>query len=135
MKIRSNYVSNSSSSSFIVEFDDIVKVIRVAGEEISINDFFDSITNASFTSSDSEMHEITYDEDDRNDLLEYIDQLIEWASDEDKLKLNELKLDIKKSKDKIYSRFDIDCHDKVLNFILKILSKYGALKIKYCSAE
>ena len=61
MKIRSNYVSNSSSTSYIIEFDDIDKIVTIIGEEFSIADFFEAITSNMYD-SETKMHECTYED-------------------------------------------------------------------------
>lgn len=129
MKIRSNYVSNSSSSSYIIQFEGYESNVIIAGEEFSIHDFFNYIDSCCSFNSETEMHEITYDDDDRNELIEYVDYQLQWAEDETKQKLIDLKKDIK-NKDLQFARFDISNHDKAGNFLLKLLQKYGLFTIR-----
>lgn len=128
MKIRSNYVSNSSSSSFIVEFKDREQVIRIAGEEISVQDFFDAFN--SVHNFETEIREITDDNEDKENLIKSIDGFIEWSEDEEKCKLIELKKDIQSS-DNLFARFDISYHDKVMNFLFRLLCKYEMFNLRY----
>lgn len=128
MKIRSNYVSNSSSSSFIVEFKDRKQVIRIAGEEISVQDFFDAFN--SVHNFETEIREITDDNEDKENLIKSIDGFIEWSEDEEKCKLIELKKDIQSS-DNLFARFDISYHDKVMNFLFRLLCKYEMFNLRY----
>ena len=137
MKIRSNYVSNSSSTSYIIEFDDIDKIVTIAGEEFSILDFFDAITSNMY-GSETEMHECTYEDlEDANLLIERLDSFIEWAEDEEKLKLIELKKDIMygKKNGKYFARFDIDYNNKALYFLFKLLKKYELFTVRLSSEE
>lgn len=132
MKIRSNFVSNSSSSSFIIQFNDIEKEIVVAGQTFSIKDFFDSIEmeECRDRSCETEMHEITYNEDDKESLISTLDNYITWSNEDDKESLIKLKNDVKKSND-IFARFDISYHNKALNFIFNLLKEYKAFIIRY----
>lgn len=137
MKIRSGFVSNSSSSSYIIEFKDLFQTVRIAGEEISIKDFFDSIFSNMFD-QETEMHECTYnDSSDIDSLIERIDSILEWAEDEYKVKLIELKKDVLASKEngKYFARFDISYHNKALNFLFRLLTKYELFTVRLSSEE
>lgn len=127
MKIRSNYVSNSSSSSFIIEFGNREDNVTISGEEISMQDFLDAFYPNCF---ETEIKEITDDREDKKELIKVIDEYINWSSDEDKNKLTELKKDIQTS-EKTFARFDISYHNKALNFMFRLLYKYKMFEIRY----
>lgn len=139
MKIRSNFVSNSSSTSYIIEFDDIDKIVSIAGEMFSMSDFFEAITSNMYD-SETEMHECTYeDSEDANLLIERLNSMIKWAdeaNEKDKQKLIELKNDILSKKNgKYFARFDINYHNKALNFLFKLLKKYELFTVRLSSEE
>lgn len=137
MKIRSNYVSNSSSTSYIIEFDDMYKIVTIAGEEISMSDFLSAFIPNAYD-SETEMHECTYeDSEDANLLIKHLDSIIEWAEDEEKLTLIELKKDIMNGKEngKYFARFDICYHNKTLNFLFRLLKKYELFKVRLSSEK
>lgn len=138
MKIRSSFVSNSSSSSYIIEFEDLFKTIRIAGEEISVKDFFDAIQSNQYD-QETEMHECTYyDSDDNDDLIERIDSKLEWAEDEYKVNLIELKKDIDANRDNkktYFARFDLSYHNHALNFLFRLLKKYELFTVRDSSEE
>ena len=129
MKIRSGYVSNSSSSSFIVEFNNIEQVVRIAGEEISVSQFFEAVDKPSMT-SETEMGKTTYDEDGRERLIESVDYALKWADDEKKKELLLLKNDLADTK-KNFAMVDISYHDHALNFLFRLLCKYELFKLRY----
>lgn len=131
MKIRLNYVSNSSSSSYIVEFKDLEQIVRISGEEISVQDFIDAINYNSYNSSETELYQIIIDDEERADLLKLInEQYLVYANKENKVKLKQLVNDIKNT-DKKFIRFDISYHNKALRFLLNLLCKYELLTIRY----
>lgn len=136
MKIRSNYVSNSSSSSFIVEFKELEEIITIAGEQISVMDFFDAIESYSNSyTEETRMNKKAIDEESKEDLIETIDKTIEWVEDEDKECLITLKKDIENCPEKSFAHFNLSYHDKALNFLFKLLCKYGLFKIRYSNEE
>ena len=57
MKIRSGYVSNSSSSSFIVAFDENAKVKLGESDEFTIDDFFEVVerSNRNWSSDETSL--------------------------------------------------------------------------------
>ena len=139
MKIRSSFVSNSSSSSYIIEFENYDKSVVIAGEEISINDFLDAIEiyNKDY---ETEMHETTqYDNDDKKSLIQYVQNCYDNEYDENtKADLISLKDDIKKSsvkKGPFFARFDISYANLSLRFLFKLLSKYELFKIRMSSTD
>lgn len=129
MKTRLGYVSNSSSSSFIVEFNDIEQVVRIAGEEISVSQFFEAVDKPSMT-SETEMGKTTYDEDGREKLIESVDYALKWADNKTKEKLLLLKDDLAHAK-KNFAMVDISYHDHALNFLFRLLCKYELFKVRY----
>lgn len=130
MKIRTNFVSNSSSSSFIIQYNDPSEYIEKGTDNITILDFFDYIRRTSF-SSETEMKEIADNEEDKKKLIERIDDTIQWINDEkEKATLINLKEDIKNNKTN-FARFNLDNHDKIGHLILNLLDQYGLLKIRY----
>ena len=129
MKIRSGFVSNSSSSSYIVEFQDRQQMITVGKDaDLTVQDFFNAFYPS--LSCDNELREVTDDEDDKEQLLESLDSYLEYVTDEEKPELLALKKDIEKS-GKLFARFDISYHDNVLHFLLQLLCDNGAMKIRY----
>ena len=129
MKIRSSFVSNSSSSSYIVEFQSREQMITVGkGADLTVQDFFDAFYPSHFC--DNELREVTDDEDEKKQLLESLDSYIEYVTDEEKPELLALKKDIEKS-EKLFARFDVSYHDNVLHFLLQLLCDNGAMKIRH----
>lgn len=136
MKFRTNYVSNSSSSSYIVEFKNIEQIIRIAGEEISVQTFFDAIRSHTSFASETEMHEITFDNEDKNNMIKVIDYTLQYVDNQNEIfNLNQLKNDIANSKDTMFARFDISYHNKALRFLFKLLCKYGLFEIRWKADE
>lgn len=131
MKVRNGYVSNSSSSSFIIEFNDIEHSVRISGEEISLNHFFEAVDKQSMV-SETEMGKTTLSENGREKLLENIDYALKWYDDnhEIKTKLLFLKEDLKDI-NKNFAMITISYHDYVFNFLFKLLCKYELFKIRY----
>lgn len=137
MKIRECYVSNSSSSSYIIEFKNLFQTIRIAGEEISVQDFFNAI-EINRHDSDTEMKEIVInDKESKHSLLERINGILEWMDDDEyKAELIELKRDIEHMNSKngpYFARFDISYHNNALNFLYRLLKKYELFKERYAS--
>ena len=136
MKIRNNYVSNSSSTSFIVEYKDNKQTIKIAGSEFSIQDFFDTINsfcNSSYISS-TEMYEVGIDREDKENILKYLNNYnLEYFEDRDKENISELKNDIEKNlenHEKNFARFELSYHNKALWFLLNLFCKYELFKIR-----
>lgn len=130
MKIRDDFVSNSSSCSYIVEFKNLEQTICIAGEDISVEDFFNMIRSLMQFNGTTEMCEITIDDSDRKDLIETIDQTIQFEEGERKDKLLYLKNDIQNT-DKKFARFSISYHHKALQFLFKLLVKYELFDIRF----
>lgn len=130
MKIRSVFVSNSSSSSFIIQFKDSDSKVRIAGADISIHDFFNYIDTRSSFELNSKMHEITYDEENKDKLIKFIDDQFQYENKEMKQKLLVLKEDILNNNQK-FARFNLSFHDKVGNFLINLLSKYDLFSIRH----
>ena len=85
MKIRNGYVSNSSSSSYIIEYKNIEQIIRIAGEELSVEDFFNLLY--SNNDEDTDVLATTDNDEEIKDIVEYIDNQIKYANEENKEKL------------------------------------------------
>lgn len=112
------------------------KTITIAGEEISAQDFFDAIS--SFNDFDgTQLHEIITDEnkEEKENLIKNINNNIEYIDDESKNKLIELKNDLEKNQGKVFARFELSYHNKALNFLFKLLCKYGLFEIRYSNEE
>ena len=131
MKIRSGFVSNSSSSSFIIEYKDSYQPIKVEGQDLSLNDLFDYIDHECCNYNyETTVHEITNENDEsKESLLEYIDYQIQWVDDEVKQKLLNLKEDIK-ANESTFARFELSYHDKMGRFIFNILKGRNVFTIR-----
>ena len=134
MKIRGGFISNSSSSSFIIEYKDSYQPIRVEGQDISLNDLFDYMDDYNY-SCETTVHEITNENDESKvSLLEYIDYQIQWVDDEVKQKLLNLKEDIKVNKS-TFARIELSYHDKIGRFIFNLLKRRNVFAVRYdCEA-
>lgn len=106
--------------------------ITIAGEEISVIDFFDAIDsyNNSCT-EETRMNNKAIDKESKEDLIEKINDMIEWNDDENKERLIALKKDIENCSEKCFACFNLSYHDKALNFLFKLLCKYELFKIRY----
>ena len=63
MKIRSNYVSNSSSSSYIVEYKNPEDKITIWGKDITVEDFLNQIMFYTY-GDENELFENTFENDE-----------------------------------------------------------------------
>ena len=131
MKIRNGYVSNSSSSSYIVEFKNYDQVIRIAGEEITPRVFFDLVESGRM---ETEMHDLAIHEEEKTELIKHIEYLISFTYDNNqKCELIKLRDDIEKNlynENTNYARFELGYHDTATNFLFRLLWKYDMFKIR-----
>ena len=129
MKIRSSFVSNSSSSSYIVEFKSKEQLITIGKDaELSVKDFFSAFYPSHFC--DTELGEITDHEEDKEKLLQRLDNYIEYVTEEERSALLALKKDVETS-DKLFARFAVAYDNNVLRFLLQLLCDNGIFKIRY----
>ena len=134
MKIRNFYISNSSSSSYIIKFKDFTSTITIAGEEISIQDFFSLLET--IHDSDSELKEISTTKEDSEKLINYLNTEIEWSADNEyKIKLIELKKEIESTTDHYYAKIDLSYHNNGLRFLFNLLVKYNLIDICFCNKD
>jgi hypothetical protein len=123
MKIRSNYVSNSSSSSFIVSYDENAKEILISqnGTKIiySVKDFIDEIDSKYEIHGDSTMME-------RKGADAIYNYAKEWWSEKD---LKELKAFLDKNPEHHKAEFQIEYCDKRIKKQLLNLMKMGLIDV------
>jgi len=131
MKIRTNYVSNSSSSSFIIAYND--KKVEFKSENggvirFSPHDFYSYLDSLHSNYSDSTQ----LDAVGKDNVLYMINDWSTWSSSsEDNYK--DLKELIKKSHEDYMIMFSISYHDKLSMILLNALLSDGAIRLLYSS--
>ena len=131
MKIRTGFVSNSSSSSFILEFESRDSIATVAGHDFSMEDFLESFYPSH--NIDTEVICITGDEEgeESKKLLGTLEKIIKWSEDEnEKATLKDICEDIKKGEHK-FAYVSINYHDRALMFLFKVLRDYELFKVRF----
>ena len=132
MKIRNGYVSNSSSSSYIIEYKNIEQIIRIAGEELSVEDFFNLLY--SNNDEDTDVLATTDNDEEIKDIVEYIDNQIKYANEENKEKLITIKNAINNNENN-FAHIKISYKDKAVYFLFKLLCKYELITKRYSEAH
>lgn len=132
MKIRNSYVSNSSSSSYIIEYKNIEQIIRIAGEELSVEDFFNLLY--SNNDKDTDVLATTENDEEIKDIAEYIDNQIKYANEENKEKLIAIKNAINNNESN-FVHIKISYQDKAVYFLFKLLCKYELITKRYSEAH
>ncbi|MFA6889890.1 MAG: hypothetical protein WCQ80_02580 [Bacilli bacterium] len=133
MKTRIGYVSNSSSSSFIIAYND--KKIEFKSEHggvisLSPHDFYFYINSLSNSFGDATEIEAV----GKDNVLSSINSWSEWSnSGEDYNK--DLKELIKKSPEDYITMFSISYHDALPMMLLKALLSDGAIRLLYSSED
>ena len=134
MKIRSSFVSNSSSSSYIIEFKDIFDFATIAGEVFSIINFIDAIE--SINDLETEINGQTFNKESREDFISMLDKMIGWGGSKESMdELKKIKDDVIKYPEKNFVRFKLSYHNKALRFIFSLLKKYDVLKVRYAEND
>ena len=130
MKIRSNYVSNSSSSSYIVEYKNLEDKITVWGKDITVEDFLNQIMFYTY-GDENELFENTFENDeDKKEIINHINHIKEHYTIDDKYDIEKLKDDIMKS-DSNFVRFNIGYHDIIGHAIFDMFVEQNVLKKRF----
>jgi len=127
MKIRESYVSNSSSSSYIIEFKNLNDTITIDNHIFTVENLLDHINGFNWGDENS-LEEVTTDEGFRNELISHLDNFLHfYSSSNNKDTLyGKLKDDIKNSKS-IFARFSIGYHDYLGKFLYDEMIKEGVI--------
>ena len=126
MKIRECYISNSSSSSYIIEYKDGSK-FETENLELNVKEFIDLLSSMSYTHSESTMVEHSSKEG-------IIHEIEDWwlSSDEEKDKLIHK---IKESKADHLAMIQISYDDGLIKKIFKLLVDTKNIKVIYGDEE
>ena len=140
MKIRSNYVSNSSSSSYIIQFYSLQDQIINGWNAVSIEDFFDHIRfyyrndeNEMYCLIDKDSEDKKGIQEERKEFIEYINgKLNRYRYSPDKIELlKKVRERISSDKNSNFAYVDLGHHDAIGHFILKMLQNNNFVKVLY----
>ena len=132
MKIRSGYVSNSSSSSYVIEF-------KKFDSSATVNELFslsvDELLNCINENRDEDSYvkiDTRY-EDGRNELIQKLTDQLEWSDPVYKKEINKVIKKIQKSKNN-FAMLEISYCDPLSRKLLKFLKDTKVVKV-YLSSD
>lgn len=134
MKIRKGYVSNSSSSSFIIAYND--KKVEFKSENGGVirfgpHDFYDHLQSCSGSNSESTQLEAN----GKDNILSAINDWSSYSVSDGKDYYKDLKESIKNSDEENIIMFDIGYHDELSMVFLKALLGDGAVRLLHSSED
>lgn len=134
MKIRNGFVSNSSSSSFLVEYKNTDKSFKINNIKFTLEDFIDLLDKGNNWCSDNTHLKYNivanYSGEERYELTQKIKEWNDYASDEDIKFNNRLIKEINKM-DKSFLYFQISYHDNIIVKMYDLFKKKKMFKEKY----